>query len=155
MKYIHLWNWHNPLVLFIIFLSIKPSLCFSTSIPNTPFEYTEWINSKLLQLKDLTPKEYPLRIDHFRELVEKYIDHKKRVCNGDFSTFVLDKTQKIKNKLTREEKKLCFKELKAFQITTINHMYFARKKYLLYIHNLRLKELSTLRNSLLNKLREN
>lgn len=134
---------------------------FSNDEVDSPFEYTEWITKELDKIKDIQPVNYFREIDSHRGNIEKYIDHKKRVCNGEFSTFVLtnlnkgksDKDNKgLRNKLSKTERKLCFRELKAIQVTMINNMFLARKKYLTYLHETRLKELSDTRNRLIENL---
>ena len=57
----------------------------------------------------------------------------------------LDGTKKNKNKLSHEERKLCFREMKALQITFINNMFLARKRYLDHLHQLRVSELGAAR----------
>lgn len=128
--------------------------------PKTPFEYTKKIYQELEDIKKIEPDKYANSIDDFRTGLEKYIDHKKRVCEGEFSFIILNDrnadltnpNNKRKNKLSKEEQALCFRELKALQITFINNMYVARKKYLDYLHGKRIGELQNTRDRALKDL---
>ena len=147
-------------------LLILPSIAFSIDSEislKSPFEYTKWIRLELDKIKDIEPEVYFKNIDSYRSNIEKYIDHKKRVCNGEFSSFVLSSSNeaqintskdRIKNKLSGAEKKLCFRELKALQITMINNMFIARKRYLTYLHDLRLDELAKARDKIISSLQQ-
>jgi hypothetical protein len=127
----------------------------------SPFEYTKRVHEDLNNIKALAPENYFQKIDNYRTDLEKYIDHKKRVCEGEFSTVILNPTQSKnskslsdkRTKLSKEERKLCFRELKALQITFINNMYLARKKYLDYLHQKRIKELEDTRLEAVKSLR--
>ena len=135
-------------------------LSFSVSAQNegeTPFEYTKRIHQELEAIKTLNPGEYFSKIDVYRTHLEKYIDHKKRVCEGEFSTIILSgnsqgDSPKPSRKLTTEERKLCFRELKALQITYINNMFIARKKYLDNLHNKRIDELQSAKDNAIKNL---
>ncbi|MEI8347504.1 MAG: hypothetical protein WCG27_08550, partial [Pseudomonadota bacterium] len=95
--------------------------------------------------------------DGLRISVEKYIDHKKRVCNGEFSTIILneageEQSTKPEKALSPEERKLCFREMKAMQISYINNMFSARKRYLDFLHALRIEELTKVRDRTIKSL---
>jgi hypothetical protein len=119
-------------------------------------EYTRKIREEIEAIKNLNPEEYVSKIDQYRLAVEKYIDHKKRVCNGEFSTIILsdsgEEQVRAEKRLGNEERKLCFREMKAIQISYINNMYSARKKYLDYLHALRIEELSKVRDQTIKSL---
>lgn len=124
----------------------------------TSFEYTQEIGKELELLKSIKPSDYINEINEHRTKLDKYFEHKKRVCNGEFSTVVLqgtvskDSTKKKGNKLSKEERKLCFREMKAMQMTFVNHMFLARKSYLTYLHEKRLSELSEAREKAIKSL---
>lgn len=114
----------------------------------TMFEVSREIQSDVEALAKLVPDKYFQTIDGVREKIEKYIDNKKRVCNGEFSTVIIQNSAEQSappHKLSRDEKRLCFRELKAFQVTFINNMYLARKNYLDYLHKERLEDLAKAR----------
>ncbi|MBI2520517.1 MAG: hypothetical protein HYV97_08865 [Bdellovibrio sp.] len=135
----------------------------SVSQGESTFEYTKRMYREVEALKNIAPEVFAREIDHFREQMERYIFHKKRVCNGEFSTFALAPNEAIINtvdsgphmqrKLNPEEKKLCFKELKAFEVTYINNLFTSRRRYLDYLHELRTKELDQAREEALNSIK--
>ena len=122
-------------------------------------EYTKKIQKSLKSLKDLPASDYFKSIDEYRAALEKHFDHKKRVCDGEFSTIVLkhvkDTVGKVINKkvrLSKSERRLCFRELKALQVTFVNNMYVARKRYLNFLHDRRLKDLDETREATIQSL---
>ena len=127
----------------------------------SPLEYSRNFKEQLDEVKDLAPEEFLQSIDSYRESLEKYIEHKKRVCNGEFSTIILgveDNEKKLKkkkrNKLSREERTLCFRELKGFQVTLVNNVYVARKRFLNYLHQKRIEELEATRIKTIDNLQK-
>ena len=46
------------------------------------FEYTKKIQKEIEEVKDLPADKFFKNIDRYRESIEKYFEHKKRVCNG-------------------------------------------------------------------------
>ena len=122
-------------------------------------EYTKKIQKSLNSLKDLSADDYFKKIDEYRAALEKHFDHKKRVCDGEFSTIVLKNVKvtegKVINKkvrLSKSERRLCFRELKALQVTFVNNMYVARKRYLNFLHQRRLKDLDESREATIQSL---
>ncbi|HLE09618.1 MAG: hypothetical protein A2504_07155 [Bdellovibrionales bacterium RIFOXYD12_FULL_39_22] len=136
--------------------------------PENEIDYVRKIKDEISKIKTLSPENYFNEIDRIREeVVERYLDHKKMVCNGEFSSIILaydskgNKAPTINSEtvlsntptaLTKEEKIACWMELKSFQIEFINNMYDARRKYLEYIHNQRLQELKTNKNIAIKSL---
>ncbi len=136
----------NYLLALTILISL--SLSAQESAQKTMFEVSREIQGEVESLAVLAPDKYFQTIDGIRERIEKYIDNKKRVCNGEFSTVIIQNSGEQSappHKLSREEKKLCFRELKAFQVTFINNMYLARKNYLDYLHKQRVEDLAKAR----------
>jgi len=135
------------------------SLAQGEVVQSNIFEYTKKVAADLEKLKALAPKDYFQKVDDFRTELEKYFDHKKRVCEGEFSTVILsgsseNKQNKKPVKLSREERKLCFRELKALQVTFINNMYSARKRYLGFLHAKRIEELEKARENSIKSLQD-
>ncbi len=125
--------------------------------PESNLQYTQKIQNELEEIKNLSADRYLQEIDHYRVDIDKYIEHKKRVCNGEFTTNVLgdekaDAKNNLKRKLNTAEKKLCFREMKAFQVTMINNVFIARKRFLEYMHEERMKELSLARDKIIEEL---
>ena len=126
---------------------------------SSTFEYTKKIRDEIESIKELKPENFFKRVDTFRANLEKYFLQKKKVCNGEFSTFILsegtvrsDLPANQARKLSKEERQLCFREMKALQITYINNMFLARKKYLDFLHERRIAELMEAREKSIQSL---
>ena len=62
------------------------------------------------------------------------------------------KQTKSLDKLSREEKNLCVKDLKELHVSFINNMFIWRKKYLDYVYEQRLKELSIIKQNSIDEI---
>ncbi len=118
------------------------------------FEYTREMYKKVNSISDLNPEDFNGKIANIRNEIDRYVEHKKGVCQGEFSTVILEQSQAEKSdyKLTKTEQELCYRELKALQITYINKLFTARKNYLDFLHTERIKQLSTVREDALKQL---
>lgn len=114
------------------------------------------IHEKLVELKNLKPEEFDKKIDDYRNSIEKYIEKKKRVCNGEFTTIILSEKKQESGdqskKLSKEEKQLCFNELKAIYKTYINHLFLVRTRFLEFLNEKRIKELASIRDETLKSI---
>jgi len=122
---------------------------------SSSFEYTQRIQQRLLQLADIEASQYLTQIDSYRLDMERYFEHKKRVCEGDFSAVILGTAEtesRTVQRLSREEKQLCYKELKALHVTYINNLYQARERFLADLHQKRLEELKQARVKSLSEI---
>lgn len=126
---------------------------------SSTFEYTSKIRDEIESINNLAPENFFKKVDVYRSNLEKYFLQKKKVCNGEFSTFILsegkvrsDMPTSQARKLSREERQLCFREMKALQITYINNMFLARKKYLDFLHERRIAELMEAREKTIKSL---
>lgn len=144
--------------LFLFFSVLNLSAQTQKLETETSFEYTNRVKKELNELENLKAEDYFQKADIYREIIEKYLDHKRRVCSGEFSTVVISApnstitNDSVKTSLSKDEKRLCYRELKAIQITFINNMYLARKKYLDYLHETRINELSKAREEAVKSL---
>ncbi len=142
--------------IFLFSLLLNQHTFSQEKAPTTTFEYTDQVSRKIDEVKDLKPEEYIQKVNSYRDVIEKYIDHKKRVCSGEFSTIILSNlgTQVDSNRihLNNEERELCFRELKALQINFVNNMYVARRKFLDANHEKRVEELSKAREEALGSI---
>lgn len=130
-----------------------------SKIEGNIFEYTKKVHEQLNELRDISPSDYFKNVDTYRTDLEKYFDQKKRVCEGEFSTVILAGASETKPnqkpvKLKPEERKLCFRELKALQLTFINNMFAARKRYLDFLHKERNSELEKAREKAVKTLQD-
>ncbi len=114
------------------------------------------VHKSLVELKNLKPEEFDKKIDDYRNSIEKYIEKKKRVCNGEFTTIILsdseDQSKKQSKKLSSDEKKLCFNELKAIYKTYINHLFLVRTRFLEFLNKKRIEELASIRDETLKSI---
>ncbi|MCY4524463.1 MAG: hypothetical protein OXB84_06970, partial [Halobacteriovoraceae bacterium] len=71
------------------------------------------IKQDIEELRTLRPEDFMRQIEGYRNEVGRFIEHKKRVCDGEFSKKVLGEasTDEPKKKLTKEEKEACVAEL--------------------------------------------
>ena len=138
-------------IIFIIVLMLQVAIAETSFNINTKKSTREQMEKAVNYIKSITPEKYLIEIDKIRKnVVGKYIEHKKLVCDGDFSSVILDdkgiKKGKKSVSLTNQEKLMCFRELKSLQVEYINNIYVARKKYLQFIHSKSIKELELSKN---------
>ena len=114
--------------------------------------FTDRISSTLTEIGGLDERNFPLKISSLRERVERFLNYQKKICQGEFSTIVLNEFgqeegegQNELKKLDENERKLCFRELKNIQIMFINATHKARRNYLTSIHQKEMEGLDTLR----------
>lgn len=121
----------------------------------TDKEVSKEMYDKLEKVKSFPPDDYVTKTQELRKEIDRYIELKKGVCTGDFSTFVLTQKdlEESRRKLTRVEKDLCFRELRAFQVTYLNNLFIAKKNYLNFLHDQRLKKLDEIRDESLRSLK--
>ena len=138
--------------LFILSISL-----FSFSQDDNQAGSKKQVTQLIENLKGLSPKEYTLKIEDVRDNLERYIENKKGVCKGDFSTVVLSRgeqesSNKKSVKLSKEEREVCFRELKQIQQTYIESLFEVKKRYLVYLHELRLNELEVAKEEAIKEL---
>lgn len=144
-------------MLYLLFLTPAQLLAqgANENSVSSAFEYTQRVRQEIEELNTLTPERFLTEVDKVRSSMERYFDHKKRVCNGEFSTVILSvagERSTEANRLSAEEKKLCFREMRALQTTYINNMYGARKRYLENLHTKRMEDLEASREKALQEL---
>lgn len=119
---------------------------------------TDKMEKLISEMGGLSSTDYILKIDNYREKLERFIENKKGVCEGEFSTVILSRNDRVAAdlkkpvKLTKEERAICFRELKQVQKKYIEASYEAKKRYLIYLHKMRLKELSLSKNNAIKEL---
>jgi hypothetical protein len=143
---------------FLILFLIPLTLAAQSGANKPVIQKTESsiIHDSLVELKSLKPEEFDKKIDDYRNAIEKYIETKKRVCNGEFTTIILSdsaaKPDQEAKKLTKEEKQLCFNELKAIYKTYINHLFLVRTRFIEFLNEKRIKELAVIRDATLKSI---
>ena len=108
---------------------------------------TDKIKVEMKKLRSLKAEDFIRQVDDYRNTVDKFIEHKKRVCNGEFSKIVIGEgvVGSKEKTLTKQEKDECFKELLNLQVTYIDNLFAARSRFLTYQHDLRIKNLNQAR----------
>ncbi|WP_127718155.1 hypothetical protein [Halobacteriovorax sp. HLS] len=139
-------------ILLILLLTVN----VSWSQEKSAFEYTKEIHNKINELSKVQPTSYQSRVFELKADLEKFFSFKKKVCNGEFSAVILSEEPSVSSssKLSKEEKELCFRELKALQTSFINNLFLARKNYLQWGHDKNLKELNEEREKAILSLNE-
>ena len=128
--------------IFLIFVSITVS-AHAQNEPKSQEEkpseqelFRSKIQTTLDEIKALESGNFTSKIMNLRQKVEKFLDYQKRICQGEFSTIVLNEFSNTKGddqevkKLDKEERKLCFRELKNIQLDFVKVTYEARIKFL-------------------------
>ena len=109
------------------------------------------IEGVLQNIKLLEAGDYLKNIGVKKETVEKYIDHKKRVCSGEFTSHILDESEMKEpieyRVLSKKDRIRCFKKVQAVQISLVENLYLARRKYLVSLHGERLLELEKIKEN--------
>ena len=119
---------------------------------SSPEELKEIIDS-LLRIK---PDNYFSQIDTYLNKIDKHILHRRGICSGDFSVVEIEENsgEKVekRRKLSRSERRLCLSELKNLRILYVNNLFIARKKYLDYLHDKRVKQLIKIKEDVLKEI---
>ena len=89
----------------------------------------EEVKESITKIKTLKPEEYLHNIDSFRTSIDRFVRYKRRVCNGEFSSLVLENGETVKGDKKRltEEEKLFVLELKQIQEDFIKNIFEARQ----------------------------
>lgn len=119
------------------------------------------IQAKIRALSEIKPDTYAQNVEAIRSELDRYFDNKKRVCNGEYSTIVLGdvgeagRSAEETRKLTKDERKVCFREMKNLQVSYVNALYEARRKYVLWLQEQQLEELGKVRDEAIKRLQTN
>ena len=65
------------------------------------------MKENIVKIKTVEPEKYLSSIDSSRKSIDRFIRYKRRVCNGEFSSLVLENGETVKGekeRLTEEEK---------------------------------------------------
>lgn len=120
--------------------------------------------AEIQAISEIAPENFPREVRRLRQSVERFFDHKKRVCNGEFSTVILNPVEVtgemvlseeiVVRKLNAQERRICFREMQEMQRLYINNTFQARKRYLDFIHEERIKELDKARRQALDEIEQ-
>ena len=146
----------------LVFLTFFASMVFAqTQVADDGNAESSAIQNKIKELQDLKPDQFSQNVESLRAMLDRYFDNKKKVCNGEYSTMVLGdvgelgKTADEGRKLSKDERKVCFREMKNLQVNYINAIYEARRKYVLWLQEKQLDELGKVRDEAIKRLQTN
>lgn len=137
--------------LILLFIILSTSL-FAQSVSSIK---KDEILDSLAKLEKMEFDNYEQAVFELNEEVFNYSELRKKECLGEFSTLEIDNEGESvvkKNKLSKEEKKLCQIELINFRKKYIVNLYKIRKKYLKSIHEKQLTELDSMQKKSLQEL---
>ncbi len=126
-----------------------------------PVSEAQEIQMRIRALESLKPEGYAQDVESLRAELDRYFENKKRVCNGEYSTMVLGdvgesaRSSEETRKLSKDERKVCFREMKNLQVSYINAVYEARRKYTLWLQEKQLEELTKVRDEAIKRLQTN
>lgn len=111
-------------------------------LPVTLWGNTEF-KTQMDELLHLNAENFSNKIEGYRKNFDGLFAKKKAICTGKFSSNILEEGEaSIKKKLTKDEKKLCMDNMKKMQREYINGKFLARKRYLEYLHKIRVQNLT-------------
>ena len=142
--------------LFLTLLYISSMTIFAKA-KKSSFEYTTEIHKKISDIKIVSPDNFIAELEDLKADLENFFDHKRKVCNGEFSSLILVASSSKDgggNKLSAQERNLCFRELKALQSTYINNLFIARKRFLSWSFEKSIKNLDSERAKAIKSLQE-
>lgn len=119
------------------------------------------IQTRIKSLEELKPESFSQDVESLRAVLDRYFDNKKRVCNGEYSTMVLNAAEEMGKaaeegrKLSKDERKVCFREMKNLQVNYINALYVARRKYVTWLQERQLDELAKVKDEAIKRLQTN
>lgn len=141
-------------LLLTLFLS---SQVIFAQAKKSSFEYTTEIHTKISKIKVVAPENFIGELEDLKVDLENFFDHKRKVCNGEFSSLILVASASKDgggNKLSDQERSLCFRELKALQTTYVNNLFLARKRFLTWSFEKNIKNLYSEREKAIKSLQE-
>lgn len=110
---------------------------------------------ELERLESAKDADFEEALEVMTSKVAAYAETKKKECLGEYSSIEITaegETKKLKNKLSKEEKKLCLLELVRLRKRLANSLFSIRKKLLVEQHQEQLEHLEELRRESLNEL---
>ncbi len=143
-------------VIIPIFIILYTQISFAQA-KKSSFEYTNEIHGKISKIKEVAPDNFIGELEDLKVDLENFFDHKRKVCNGEFSSLILVASASKDgggNKLSDQERSLCYRELKALQTTYVNNLFIARKRYLTWVFEKNVKDLDSERTKAIKSLQE-
>ncbi|MCO4754071.1 MAG: hypothetical protein KC478_06295 [Bacteriovoracaceae bacterium] len=112
----------------------------------------------LTELEELESKEdidFEQTLETMNEKINRYALVRKKECMGEYSSMEITpegESRILKNKLSKEEKKLCLLELIRLRKSFANSLFKVRKNYIKKQHKEQLRNLEALRSETIQEL---
>lgn len=139
----------------ILSIFIITSYLFAQSTQSVSSIRKDEILDNLAKLEKMEYENYEQAVFDLNKEIINYSELRKKECLGEFSTLEINNQGESvikKNKLSKEEKKLCQIELINFRKKYIKNLYRIRKKHLQSIHQKQLSELKDMQDQSLGEL---
>ena len=119
------------LFIIIIFIS-KQGYCFDGQA--SQIVTVKDVREALVQIKQIEPSKYLDEISDYKRLINRYIEYKKLVCKGEFTTFIIgenmDASKPTKKKLSKQGMEICFRQLKNVHLDFVRGTFVARNIFI-------------------------
>ena len=146
--------------MFICLFFSANILCLENTREKILRIFVEKDNAILKTIKELEligPLDFPKEVKSYRNMVENYIENRRKVCRGEYSPLIITSEKNTSNEQLNfhKNKRLrfdCLNDLKKIEIEFIKSMYIAKRNYLNYLHQQRMIELETAKLELINNI---
>lgn len=142
-------------VLFLSFSVGAQTVDFAPEASAPKRSQKEEILERIQNLAKAEKADFGKALNEIGEEVSAYARKRKKECSGEYSTFVIGEggqTEKARNKLSKEEKKLCLLELIGLRKRFVRALYEIREKRLRRQHKEQLEHLEKMREESLKEL---
>lgn len=117
----------------------------------------EELENEVEVLGDLKAEAYFSKVEQLLSKIDKAIEFRHHVCVGDFSVDEAEDGKKDvakRRKLSKSEQLQCARDLKELRLDYVNNLFSARKRYLDYLHEERIKKLTSIRDEALSEIKK-
>lgn len=144
------------LLLVHIFFTISFNIIADTPLLES-YSHAD-IEKKILDSNAQNIQAFPEEIFEIQKFLDRYFDLLKLKCAGDFTSFTIDEKgedAEVRTKLNKEERKVCYTELKAFKSKMITLIFQKKKEFIDSVHKVRIEELEKSKNKLIFNIDSN
>lgn len=123
--------------------------------PGPPVDKKRQLLEEIESLEKAEMADFGKALKHLNEQINEYAQTRRKECAGEYSSLEISEdgqTRKVRNKLSKEEKKLCLLELIQLRKTMARSLFNVRKKHLLDRHKRQLEHLEKTRQKTLKEL---